>query len=190
MSETFALIGRAGSGKDTMAVVLKSKFESEGKSVYISGFADIIKEMMSTMFCVDIDIFYDRTLKEQPHPRMYGMSPRRACQWFGTDVVRNSIHADFWYNRMLTSIKDRGADVNIITDCRFLNEARNLQRDLGARLYYVDADDRIGPMADDAHVSEREVYVIKSTCQPVVVHNNDTIGTFLELVKAVIGESY
>jgi len=187
MSITIGLVGRAGSGKDTMAEILRTKLESRGKRVYVAGFADIIKELMSEMYLVPLDCFYDRVLKEEVHPRMYGKTPREVCQWFGTNIVRDEVDRDFWYNRMITQIDDRGSDVTIITDCRFINEAMQLKMDKNAYLFYIDADERLPPMAHDAHVSEKDVYNIRDTVADVIViDNNHTVEKFTHAVNSII----
>jgi hypothetical protein len=178
---TIGLSGRAGSGKDTMANFLTVKFEGQGKTVYVAAFADIMKKLMSDMYSVPLGHFYDRVLKEEVHPRMYGRSPRSACQWFGTDVVRNTVDKEFWYTHMQRQIADAGADVNIITDVRFLNEATKLMDDIGAIIYYVDADKRLGPIPVDAHESEREVYAIRDLPGSVccAIQNDETVEKFI-----------
>jgi ABC-type dipeptide/oligopeptide/nickel transport system ATPase component len=185
--QIIGLVGRAGSGKDTIGELIKKHVETKSKSVMMKGFADAIKETLSNIFIIPLGCFYDRELKEKPMHELYGRSPRDMCKWFGTDVMRKDIDMDIWLNRMFRVIETTDFDFYIIPDVRFLNEAKSI-KDFGGTLIYIDADERLGPIPVNAHVSETEQYVIKDTMKPTVITNNGTLEEFQEKTKSFINQ--
>lgn len=181
------LVGRAGSGKDTLGEWIKEDAIKQGKTVMMKGFADAIKETLSDVFLVDLNVFYDRKLKEEPMDELYGHSPRELCKWFGTDVMRKDIDKDIWLNRMFKLIDTTDYDLYIIPDVRFMNEAKSIQ-DRKQTIIYIDADERLGPLPEDAHVSETEQYKIKNVMKPTIITNNDTLEEFQEKSKSFINQ--
>lgn len=98
---------------------------------------------------------------------------RKFWQLYGTEAHREVFDDAFWVNVLLpepsehpshdnrecdnwSSLRRRFPDDNvvIITDVRFDNEARRI-RSLGGVVWGINADFRLGPLPDDAHVSER-----------------------------------
>lgn len=67
-----------------------------------------------------------------------------------------------------------GVDVLVVTDARFPNEAHRIIA-LGGQVWYIDADERLGPLPEDAHISEHpfppEIPVVR-------VPNNGTLEQF------------
>lgn len=77
------------------------------------------------------------------------VSPRTVYQWFGTDFARCEIDQDIW----LKMIPKKG-DL-IITDIRFDNEAKYVERELGGYIVKVSNEDQI--ISKDTHPSESGV---------------------------------
>lgn len=118
--------GRKYNGKDTIAEYLVKKYNF----VQIS-FAEPLKEVCRTLFGFSQEQLYG-SLKETVD-ESWGISPRNALQFLGTDIIRNQIHKlipniedKFWIRCMLAKInklKENDPDVKIvISDVRFPNE--------------------------------------------------------------------
>lgn len=106
--------GRAGSGKDTAAKIMKSCFEQNYDDVLITHYADLLKYICRDYFDWDGN-------KDE-----YG---RTLLQHIGTDVVRKK-KPDFWVD-FIADILDFFHDywdVVIIPDVRFPNEITRLQK--------------------------------------------------------------
>ena len=100
--------GKAGSGKDTSAWMLKSELEKRGQVVLITHFADLLKYICKSFFGWD---------------GVKDAQGRSLLQYVGTDVIRAKI-PDFWVSFIANLLKlfpDRW-DYVLIPDCRFPNE--------------------------------------------------------------------
>lgn len=125
-----ALTGSKGSGKDTVAEYLTSRYGFAKLS-----FARILKDVVSIMFGWDrrkiegitdedrqwreeVDVWWSTELGI-PH-----FTPRFALENIGTDVFRKHFHQNIWILTLKREIQvaiNGGWDV-VITDLRFLNE--------------------------------------------------------------------
>ena len=100
--------GKAGSGKDTSAWMLKSELEKRGQVVLITHFADLLKYICKSFFGWD---------------GVKDAQGRSLLQYVGTDVIRAKI-PDFWVSFIANLLKlfpDQW-DYVLIPDCRFPNE--------------------------------------------------------------------
>lgn len=75
---------------------------------------------------------------------------RRLLQVFGTEVIREHVHPDFWVNTVLNEINDGKW---VVTDARFRNELDALEA-LGATTIWVK---RPGIENNSSHASENSV---------------------------------
>ena len=102
--------GKARSGKDTIAGILRSFFEKDQQKALIVHYADLLKFIASNYAGWD-------TVKDE-----YG---RTLLQYLGTDIVRKE-NEDFWVNFVAQAINFTSSvvkyDYIIIPDCRFPNE--------------------------------------------------------------------
>lgn len=100
--------GKARHGKDTVAGIMKTKLESQGKRVLIAHYGDLVKYICEKYF--DWDGQKDE-------------KGRTLLQYVGTDVVRAQ-EPDFWVafiQKVLTLFPNEW-DYVLIPDCRFPNE--------------------------------------------------------------------
>lgn len=67
MNFIIGLVGRAGAGKDTVADHLVAKY-----GFVRIAFADKLKQIVSDLYCVPIEHFHDRELKNVPNKRLSG----------------------------------------------------------------------------------------------------------------------
>ena len=168
-----ALVGNAGSGKDTVSNIISSQY----KDTFSVAFADELKRMCAEMIN---DIARSYEIPNVWFP-IYSHSQndskdllRPLWQWFGTDLIRNKF-PNYWINRLAVRINSNGYSKNIvITDCRFENEAE-WARENGFFIAKLTGRFRNAP----DHDSERHVQHIRADME----YNN--IGTEEDLRKWV-----
>lgn len=139
--------GLAGSGKDTAGAVLTSRL---GFTRF--AFADPVKAALSAMFYWPPEQWSDRKWKESNFPGK-DYSPRFLAQTLGTEWGRRTVDNNFWIDITESRIRSLGAQRVVITDVRFDNEARWIQR-LGGWVIEIA---RPGAPAVNNHVSEEGV---------------------------------
>lgn len=132
------IAGPKGSGKTTLAryvrlEFLKSKVYKDSK-VEISPFAKPLKDFLKDFFDLSTEQLTVYEAKEAVDPR-YGVSPRVLMQEFGTGFVRKLIPG-FWVQKMNENIKSSDADIIIIDDIRFEDEAQ-LVRDYNGLVVHI-----------------------------------------------------
>jgi len=109
------MIGRAGSGKDTVADYLCDKF-----SFSKLAFADPLKKAVQVVFDIPDDFMFDREKREMELPHWPGWSTRKFLQFVGTELFRNQVDQDVWVKNAV-SRASRGYR-SVISDVRFPNE--------------------------------------------------------------------
>lgn len=100
--------GKAQHGKDSVAKMLKQKYEQQNKKVLIAHYGDLVKFVCEKYFNWD-------GKKDE--------AGRTLLQWIGTDIVR-SVNPNYWVDfvkGMLSMFKGEW-DYVLIPDCRFKNE--------------------------------------------------------------------
>ena len=116
-----AFTGPKGVGKTSLAVLLKSFLDS----CEIISFAKPIKDMIEAMG-IDKDSIADPDKKDLKLDWL-DCSPRKIMQTLGTDWGRNMIDQNIWIKIARKKIEDSKAEVVLIDDCRFDNEANMIQ---------------------------------------------------------------
>ncbi len=136
------LVGLIGSGKSTAAGRLINFHNFKEVS-----FASVLKDVVSVMFgwprhLLEGDTVESRVWRDQPDEFWTrelgwkdGFTPRKALQYFGTDVVRNHFHHDFWVLRLKKSIVNIQGHV-VVSDCRFPNEIKMI-KDFGGEIWQI-----------------------------------------------------
>lgn len=135
MKRLIALAGHAGSGKNTVAKILGG---------YEISFADPLKKFCKELFDFSEDQIYGpsecRNARDPRYIKPDGefLTPRFALQTLGTEWGRNCyehIWAEFGVRRALKYLADPDLarcvprlQTVIITDCRFINEARAVKK--------------------------------------------------------------
>lgn len=125
--------GRARSGKDTCALILKQLFIDIEETCLSVAYADFLKEILSKCFCLNEDHLYG-SLKEDSLDHLpirtrsgkvtnHKWTPRKLLQFLGTDVMR-TIDPDCWVNVVKNFVNTNSSkyDNIVITDARFFNE--------------------------------------------------------------------
>lgn len=127
------ICGFASSGKDTVADYLCSVHQFRRES-----FASSLKDSVAKAFNWDREMLEGRSResrnwREQVDPwwaerlSMPQLTPRWVLQYWGTDVIRNGFHDNFWIASLENKLRNSQDDV-VITDCRFPNEIKAIKR--------------------------------------------------------------
>lgn len=156
------LVGKKGSGKDTVADFLVCN-----KNFTKKAFADPLKKVVGSMFLLEANQLHDQSLKEVIDAR-WGMSPRTMMQLVGTNIVRSHFGEDFWLKHMDMSFKD--SDLLVISDVRFHNEAEWVKKK-GGILIRISSGEKEN--VQDNHRSEIELENIQTD---FVLHNDKSKG--------------
>lgn len=130
------LCGLIGSGKSTVAQYLVSEYDFIELS-----FAGLLKDVVSLLFdwpraSIEGDTPQTRewrnTVDEWWSQRLSidQLTPRMMLQRFGTDIVRQKFHPDFWVialERKIVRLLQSHSNL-VISDCRFDNEVELIHR--------------------------------------------------------------
>jgi len=175
--------GRAGSGKDTIAERVHSAFTSTGYNVKMVAIADDMKVILSELFLVPLDNFHDRKTKEEMDD-FWGLTHREMCTKFGSDMVKPALGNDFWIRRLARKLENITCDVLLITDIRFLEDMELVTR-RGGTIVFIDADERLGPLPENAHESERQTYKVKAFSQDIITNNASLVDFEIKIKQFV-----
>jgi len=167
--------GKAQHGKDTSAKILKEILQSDGNSVLIAHYADLVKYICKT--------FFDWNGEKD----VYG---RTLLQRVGTDVIRAQ-DEDYWVGfigEMLTFF-DGEWDYVIIPDCRFPNEVDYLRK-AGFDLYHlrVIRNNFESPLTAEqqAHPSETALDNVKPD---YLINNSGDENELKKVIESIVVES-
>ena len=124
------IVGFIGSGKNSVSATFVRKGFTH------DSFARPLKDACASIFAWPRDLLdgttpASRVWREQPDAFWTNhlgrqLTPRAALQWLGTDVVRDTLHTDFWLLSLLK--RTQGQRRVVITDVRFANEIRAIKR--------------------------------------------------------------
>lgn len=133
---TIGLCGFIGSGKNTVADILKTYHGFE-----VFSYADSLKDAVSNIFGwprsllegdtnasrdfrETIDFWWSRRLE------ITNLTPRWVLQNIGTDCLREHFHPDIWIASLERKIHLSGGKA-VVVDCRFENEIKNILKNNG-----------------------------------------------------------
>jgi hypothetical protein len=194
--------GKAGSGKDTIAIYLKKNYNYT--HLY---YAYALKISLSTITGFPIEYFTDPELKKQYLPYPWDKyTSRMLHQIVGTDLLRNQLDQDVWVKNVATKINriiededsclvDYGTsfrnsetpNINIvISDLRFDNElyvSKYIKsfHEINTKVFSVQRNGQTGntPGGIAQHVSEFGITLPDNT---IYIDNN---GSFEDLYKQI-----
>lgn len=146
------LVGKAGSGKDTLA----DEIAVDGWEKV--AFADSLKHLCMDYLGLSHDDVYTQEGKMRENP-VWGMTNRAILQKVGTEAMRNGFDKDVWVKILGIRIRKMLAEGRkvIVTDCRFDNECQ-LVEDMGGIVVEVVRDAASNLSGDEQrHASEQPV---------------------------------
>jgi len=155
------MIGKAGSGKDTVGDYLCEKYGFIKMTL-----AEPLKSSVKEMFLLDDFTVYDREEREKPLPDFPEWSARKLFQFIGTDLMRKQFDDALWVKLLNKRIMQSEKEKIVVTDIRFPNEIDNI-RNLGNKNgYHVDFIKVVRPGYDGKSVGisnhESESYDLMS----------------------------
>lgn len=180
-----ALTGYARSGKNTVAGLIREAFARSGIETVEMAFADPMKNFCQSLFGFTQEQLYGDE-REKPDPRWVRpdgslLTARYALQTLGTEWGRNC-DPDLWMKAGIARAV-RLADYDqavVITDCRFLNEAKAVLA-AGGAVWRI----RRGECAF-THASEQEIW---SAGMPVSaeIDNTGDLETTRQQILDLVG---
>ena len=196
------LLGRMGSGKDTVAKELAETYGFRQDS-----YASTLKDMTALLFNWDRAMLAGETAASRKTREevdewwaeklgIPNFTPRLALQLIGTDVFRNSFHTDIWM--LSTMVRYNVNEHVVISDCRFPNEVKAI-REAGGRIIQVDRGEepewwpvakRAAEGGEVAIKAMNEHYKIQASewawaneTPDELMHNNSTLDELYSMVK-------
>jgi len=179
MTQLIGLLGKKGSGKDTLALRLKSQDYQQ------YAFADPLKRGIQSFFDLTEDQLYDEKAKETVDQR-WGVSPRTLFQIIGTEIFQHAIHNHLdlkvgpkqhwtylfeqWYQKQL--LENPNLKV-IVSDVRFPHELEIVKK-LGGKIIKI-----VRPEKDhnlDQHTSETYIDQIPTKNIDRLIINDGTLN--------------
>jgi len=124
------MIGKAGSGKDTVGDYLRDKYGFTSLAL-----ADTLKRGIQEMFVIPDDVMYDRKKREEPLPDMPKWSVRKLLQYVGTELIRHHIDDAAWTKSLIKRYPETGNIV--VTDVRFPNEVEGIREMSGCPVFFI-----------------------------------------------------
>lgn len=155
-TKLIGITGRLGSGKDTLCTELLKI-----KPGIRRAWADPLKEAAIAMFGGDRrQWFGSQADKAEIMPYWADKlgpdwsSGRKIAQRFGTEVMRSTVHPDFWIMVFENFYQAHKHELIIVPDVRFDNEAQFILDNKGVVIRTINTNQ---PAAEDTHVSEAGV---------------------------------
>ena len=213
MPRIIAICGAKRSGKDVLAEHLVRKYNYERIA-----FAEPLKHAIKTLFNFDdeqVGIGEDTgTGKKDALDERWGITPRAALQFFGTEVMQEKIQEllpdikrNFFANTLKNYIKTR-MDANegqrfVISDLRFLHEYEvlfsipNIRKDDIAIIRVIRPDAGFLGISSDAVAAARDAVAAASISHKseqeyinipydIILFNNGTIDAYIEKFDKII----
>ena len=167
MSNIIAICGAKRSGKDVLAKHLVATRGFKKLS-----FAEPLKKAVRELFNfndIQVGIDEENAVGDEKDiiDERWGISPRKALQFFGTEIMQHSINElipntnrGFFADILLSRISGNSCDSYVISDMRFLHEYNKLKSSTKVRSLIVVKISRpavnISEVKRDTHISENE----------------------------------
>ena len=173
--------GKYKSGKDTMTSILSDYFKEQGKEPIHLKFAQRLKEVTSVLTGTSVDDNFSDEGKAKLVPSL-GHTLGRLQQIVGT-VLRENICPDIWVKVVTDQILPDSNKVYIISDVRFPNEARELQK-LGGKVIRLNRKTDSNDGRDPKHISETALDDYPDF--DLIVDNNGPLEKTKEIILSFI----
>jgi hypothetical protein len=190
MSNIIAICGSKRSGKDVLA-----KYIVATRGFKKLSFAEPLKKAVRELFNFnDIQVGIDEENavgnEKEIIDERWGISPRKALQFFGTEIMQHTIdelipntNRGFLADILLSRISDAASDTcnnYVISDLRFLHEYNKLKSSAKIRSLIIVKISRpsINIVERDTHISEKEYIDIPYDVELV---NDGAIGDLTDL---------
>jgi hypothetical protein len=185
MSSIIAICGAKRSGKDILSKHIVSKYNYKKIS-----FAEPLKKAVKELFNFnDIQVGIDEEncngYEKDMIDERWGISPRKALQFFGTEVMQNTINElipnterGFFADILLSHISGENTNY-VISDLRFLHEYNKLKSSEKVKYLIIIKINRPSIKCNiDSHISENEYMNIP---HDIEIMNDGTIDDLKDL---------
>lgn len=157
----------------------------------IKKFAFKLKQIAAILVGCEASDFENEDFKNKPLDDIWqlphqlikyssGVDNRRTNRWLlqqlGTEAIRNNIHKETWVNALFCDLQQNSNW--LITDVRFLNEAKSIKDRSGIIIKIIRGEQKI-----EIHQSETELNSIK---QDFTIYNNGTLEELCESAKTFL----
>ena len=190
MSNIIAICGSKRSGKDVLA-----KYIVATRGFKKLSFAEPLKKAVRELFNfndIQVGIDEENAVGDEKEiiDERWGISPRKALQFFGTEIMQHTIdelipntNRGFLADILLSRISDAASDTcnnYVISDLRFLHEYNKLKSSAKIRSLIIVKISRpsINIVERDTHISEKEYIDIP---YDVEIVNDGAIGDLTDL---------
>ena len=178
MKQCILLTGNAGTGKDTVAAYLVSKYGYKKLA-----FADALKKVSIILFNLPNDVeYYNNRKRKEKKIKNCKYSPREMWQILG-EQMRNVFYQEIWIDNVLS--KCNNIDKIVISDCRYDNESIQVKKRIkNAKLWKIVRPKFTGDVGltngKEKHASERGL-TVKEDC--LLVNNGSKKNLYKEIDK-------
>lgn len=167
------ITGHAGVGKSTVGEYL----EGLDDAIISIAFAHCLKRACSFLYSIPLESFYDKDLKEVKD-HYWNQSPREIAQFFGTEVIRDNLGADFWIRSLEKDLSSlyKNYQCVVVEDVRFQNEL-DWVLSKGGTILHVGREGCNGEVGIPGHASEAELDYSEARSKEVyqVLYNDGTL---------------
>lgn len=193
-----AITGKAGSGKDTIAQYLCSRY----LNTYTESFAAPLKRACAEAFGIPLEDFHSTIRKELTNP-LWGVSPRKIAQFVGTEMFRESLKnlipgaESFWVNRMSKLLAGQLAtetdgiydsdDNIVIPDLRFQNEYEFVASNSGI-IIHLTKPGADGTVGIPNHISEAGIEFTHPH-KTYYLHNDSSLEALYGKVEFILTQA-
>lgn len=160
-----AISGKKRSGKNTIAKLIAQQTPLRCEEF---AFADALKQEVASACGIDVRFIED-------HKDIF----RIALQWWGTDFRRTFKGQDYWCKQLLVKTLKSTADIALVTDCRFVDEADCMRR-IDGKVIRVNNPH---PTTYDSHKSEIDLDSYKFD---YTISNDSSIESLAAKVKLML----
>jgi hypothetical protein len=174
--KVIAICGHKRCGKDTLATYICKKYGYENIKI-----ASKLKDTMKLLFGFTDDQL--ETEKETVDPR-WGITPRKAMQFFGTEVMQfqlqkiiPNIDRSFWIKSTIEEMEKHPQKSYIISDMRFMHEHQELMKRFPVTVIRINRYSK----TYDTHISETEYNNIP---YDILLNNTSTIDHLIGSFEA------
>lgn len=170
LPQLIGLSGKAGAGKDTLALHLVRNFDYQQYA-----FAWPIKRAIDAILGTPAIMWEDRDWKERSL-EFIDASPRKLAQTLGTEWGRDLIDKDIWLKLMEQrfNVAHHMQQGMVVSDVRFENEASKI-RELGGVVVIINRK-AAGPVAN--HSSEKG---LRKNKRDIILENDGSISDLTAL---------
>lgn len=166
--KVICISAKARCGKDVSGAMLAEIFESYGKKVLITHYADLVKYICRTFFDWDGD------------KNEYG---RSLLQRVGTDTIGKQ-YPDFWVDFLVKLFKvfENEWDIVLIPDCRYPIEYEGMKANFDTDLIRIERPGFISNLTEEQKKHPSEVSLDNYTFDKIIIND----GTLQDLKNKLL----